>query len=153
MPVVIRRMLLLTFSFFLVFAPALFAQDWSAGETRNIVPMVVQWGIGGAMFIVWFYQFKKSKSEGETTVKILVDHLAESNKTTALAFDKYDRHIETMLQIQRDSQARTEQQQKDSVEHISLLVGTLARLEGKLAQPVMCPLLERRSQPREEGRG
>lgn len=136
-------LLLLSFSFFFLLAPAFIsppaaAQDAPAGEAKNILPMAIQWGIGGVMFTVWLYQFKKTRQSDDTIVSLFSRHLEESNKITATAFQKYDRHIETLLQIQKDSQ-----------EQNSLLTGTLSRLEVKLSQPVMCPLLERRTASRE----
>jgi hypothetical protein len=145
MPIISRRvsLLMLSFAFFLLLAPALFspavlAQD-AGGEYKNIWPMAIQWGIGGIMFTVWLYQFKKSKQGDEVVVSLLTAHLEASNKITSTAFEKYDKHIETLLQIQKDSQ-----------EQSSLLAGTLSRLEVKLSQPVMCPLLERRQLSRPE---
>src|SRR3990172_8745611 len=130
MPIVTRRMswLLLTFSFFLVFAPAVFspvlsAQESLPGEARSVIPMAIQWGIGGVMFVVWLYQFRKSKTSDETIVKLFADHLADSNKIMSTAFEKYDRHIENQVQLLKDAQDKNE-----------LLVGTLSRLEVKLSQ-------------------
>ncbi len=149
MPIISRRvsLLLLTFSFFLVLAPALFsppasAQESPAGEAKSIIPMAIQWGVGGIMFTVWLYQFKKSKKDSEDVMQLYVAQLKTSNETTKLAFEKYNEQTQQLIQLLKTNQEQNIQVQKDNQETTSLLTGTLSRLEVKLAVPVMCPLKE-----------
>lgn len=120
----------------LIFAPLLLSPIVYAGPdpgtaTLSIIPMAIQWGVGGVMFAVWVREFRRSKKRDEMNADLIRMHLEESNKTMALAFDKYDRHIDMMMQIQRDSH-----------EQNLLLAGTLSRLEVKLSIPVKCPFGE-----------
>jgi hypothetical protein len=136
--------MLLAFSFFLFLAPAFLsppinAQEALPGDGRSLVPMIIQWGMGGVMFTVWLYQFRKTSKGDETVVALLTKHLEDSNKITTLAFEKYDKHIDALLQLQKDSQ-----------DHTSLLTGALSRLDEKLSKPVMCPLLDRRERIRSQ---
>ncbi len=149
MPIISRRvsLLMLSFAFFLLFAPALFspaifAQD--SGEYKNIWPMAIQWGIGGIMFTVWLYQFKKSKAGDETVVLLLTAHLEESNKITTLAFEKYDKHTDGLLKLIEDNQKQSATIAKESQDRSEVLIGVLSRLEVNLARPLRCPLLDRR---------
>jgi hypothetical protein len=154
MPIISRRvsLLLLAISFFLVLAPSLFpppigAQETITGEVRSLVPTAIQWGVGGAMFIVWLYQFRKGKASDEATLALFTSQLVSQNETTKLAFDKYNESTQQLIGMLKTNQEQGIQIQKDSQETTSLLTGTLSRLEVKLAQPVQCPLLDRRNFP------
>ncbi len=139
--------LFLSFSFFLVLAPSLFsppinAQESIGSEARNIVPTVIQWGVGGAMFIVWLYQFRKGKTSDEANLKIITDQLTNQNETTKLAFEKYNESTQQLIGLLKAAQEQNIQTQKDSQETTSLLIGTLSRLEVKLGVPIKCPFGE-----------
>ena len=139
--------LLLSLSFFLVLAPTFFsppinAQESIGSEARSIVPTVIQWGVGGAMFIVWLYQFRKGKASDEANLKIVTDQLANQNDTTKLAFEKYNESTQQVIVLLKSAQDQNMQLQKENQETTSLLTGTLSRLEVKLGVPIKCPFGE-----------
>ena len=148
MPIVSRRLswLMLSFAFFLLLAPALFSPQIHAQEAgvdmTTILPAATQGGIGIIMLIVYLVQGKKDKQARDETMQLFTDQLRIQNETTKLAFEKYNERTEQMLEHLKLSHDQAIQIQKESQDRTELLTGTLARLEVKLAVPVLCPLRE-----------
>jgi hypothetical protein len=156
MMIVSRRvsLLMLSFAFFLLLAPALFspsafAQEVTGFDFKNVLPAAVQGGIGVIMLIVIWMQNKKDaeqrkrdKEKDDQALTLFTVQLTTANDTTKLAFEKYNESTQLLIGLLKASQEQGVQVQKDGQETTSLLTGTLSRLEVKLAQPVQCPLKE-----------
>lgn len=156
MPIISRRvsLLMLSFAFFLLLAPALFSPNAFAQEAPGldfgkVLPAAVQGGIGVIMLIViWLQnkkdaeQRKKDKEKDDATLQLFTTQLATQNETTKLGFEKYNELTSKLIDLLKASQEQNIQIQKDGQETTSLLTGTLSRLEVKLAQPVQCPFKE-----------
>ncbi len=137
MLIVSRRIswLVLSFAFFLLLAPALFspkafAQETTGIDLRNILPAATQGGIGVIMLIVFIVQSKKDKQKNDETMQLFTAQLATANETTKLAFEKYNEHTSTLIQLLKDEQ-----------DYKTELRGTLERLLVEANVPAKCPIL------------
>ena len=81
-------------------------------ETTEIIKLVVEGGLGAAMFVVWLKTF------------------TEMIKTTKEAFDKHRVLSETLIQLLKDEQ-----------EYKTILTGIMDRISIKLETPAQCPIL------------
>jgi hypothetical protein len=79
---------------------------------KDLLKLVVEGGLGVAMFIVWLRTF------------------SEMIKVTKEAFDKHKELSEALVQLLKDEQ-----------EYKTVLTGVLDRISIKLETPAQCPLL------------
>jgi uncharacterized membrane-anchored protein len=137
MPILSRRvsLLLLSFAFFLLLAPALFtptvfAQEVPGIDLRTILPAATQGGIGIIMLIVFVIQAKKDKQKNDETLTLFTNQLANQNDTTKLAFVKYNEQTQQLIQLLKDEQ-----------DYKTELRGTLERILVETSTPAKCPIL------------
>jgi hypothetical protein len=81
-------------------------------ETKEIIKLVVEGGLGAAMFVVWLRTF------------------TEMIKMTKEAFDKHRVLSETVIQLLKDEQ-----------EYKITLTGVMDRISVRLDTPAQCPIL------------
>ena len=81
-------------------------------ETKELIKLAVEGGLGVAMFVVWLTTFK------------------QMIKTTKEAFDKHSTLSQSLLQILKDEQ-----------DYKTTLTGILDRISYKLETPAQCPIL------------
>ena len=137
MPVLSQRvsLLILSFAFFLLLAPALFspfvlAQDVTGISLPSILPAVTQGGIGVIMLVVFVITTRKDKEKNAETMKLFTDQLMSQNDTTKLAFVKYNEQTQQLIQLLKDEQ-----------DYKTELRGTLERILIETSTPTKCPVL------------
>jgi len=148
-------LLMLSFVFFLLLAPAFFspaviAQETATGlDLRSVLPVAANGGVGVIMLIVIVVMARKDKVQNDEKMLLFTSQLSTQNETTKLAFEKYNEHTQQLIQLLKSSQEQNIQVHKDNQETTLLLTGTLSRLEVKLAHPVVCPIGEFQKMQRE----
>ncbi|MCK9420223.1 MAG: hypothetical protein M0R70_12675 [Nitrospirae bacterium] len=151
-------LLILSFAFFLLLSPELFstpahAQQAVWPDIGSILPAATQGGIGVIMLIVIIFQSRKDKQKNDEVMTLFTAQLTSQNETTKLAFEKYNESTQLLIGLLKANQDQSRLIQIDNQETISLLTGTLSRMEVKLGIPIKCPFGEFSQLTQKEKRG
>jgi hypothetical protein len=95
----------------------------------SILQIISQGGLALTIFVIWYFDFRRSSKQQEQIQKQTDLALKCANDTTTEAFKKHVALSECLLQLLKDEQ-----------EYKSTLTGILDRMEYRLNIPTQCPL-------------
>lgn len=97
---------------------------------KDILKLIVEGGLGVAMFFVWLITNKNLKSQTSEAINTAKEAVTCANKTSQEAFDKHTDLSKELIQLLKDEQ-----------EYKTTLTGILDRISIKLETPAQCPIL------------
>lgn len=101
----------------------------------TIPPEILQFGIAGLLFVVWWSTFKFSTA---TFQKVAENNNATVTKLAAEAAAAYTKAIDDSREMNKELLKIIRESGKDNEEILSHLHTVLTRIEQKLDQPVQC---------------